>query len=101
MIEPIVSSGELNSATPTKPPRPVEGAGKIAENIGTGENAKNAIVWMTITWSFVIASVLSLLLFSLVVADKDFKYLEQIKSVWSIFVPLITLALGYSFGKSQ
>ena len=45
-------------------------AGKIAENIGTGENAKNSIVWMTITWSFMIAGVMSLLLFSLVVAEK-------------------------------
>jgi uncharacterized integral membrane protein len=76
-------------------------AGKIAENIGTGENAKNSIVWMTITWSFMIAGVMSLLLFSLVVAEKNFKYLEEIKSVWSIFIPLITLALGYAFGKSK
>ena len=101
MIEPVVSKGELNSTAPTRPPKPVEGGGRIAENIGTGENARNAIVWMTITWSFFIASGLSLLLFTLVVAEKDFKYLEQIKSVWTIFIPLITLALGYSFGKSQ
>jgi hypothetical protein len=75
--------------------------GRIAENIGTGDEAKNSIVWMTITWSFFIAGTLSLLFFSLVVAEKDFKYLEEIKSVWSIFIPLITLALGYAFGKSQ
>lgn len=100
-MEPISSSGELNSKVNATTPKPVEGAGKIAENIGTGENARNAIVWMTITWSFFIASSLSLLLFSLVVAEKDFQYLEQIKSVWTIFIPLITLALGYSFGKSQ
>jgi len=101
VIEPTASKGELNHEAHARTPKPVEGAGRIAENIGTGENAKNAIVWMTITWSFFIATGLSLLLFSLVVADKDFKYLEQIKSVWAIFVPLITLALGYSFGKSQ
>ncbi|WP_375123565.1 hypothetical protein [Pseudomonas sp. LW8] len=102
MIEPIVAKGELNHhEAPTRIAKPVEGAGRIAANIGTGENARNAIVWMTITWSFIIASGLSVLLFSLVVADKDFKYLEQIKSVWTIFIPLITLALGYSFGKSQ
>lgn len=75
--------------------------GKIAENIGSGEDAKNSIVWMTITWSFCIAGVLSLLLFGLVVADKNFKYIDEIKSVWSIFIPIITLALGYAFGKSQ
>lgn len=56
---------------------------------------------MTITWSFFIASILSLLLFSLVVAEKDFNYIGEIKGVWSIFVPIITLALGYAFGKSK
>lgn len=76
-------------------------AGKITANIGSGENAKNSIVWMTITWSFITAGVLSLLLFSLAVCDRDFKYLEEIKSIWSIFIPIITLALGYAFGKSQ
>jgi hypothetical protein len=56
---------------------------------------------MTITWSFVIASLLSLLFFSLIVVHKDFKYIDELKSVWGIFVPIITLALGYAFGKSQ
>jgi hypothetical protein len=101
MMDPINASGELHPKSVAATPKPVEGAGKIAENIGTGENARNAIVWMTITWSFFIATSLSLLLFTLVVAEKDFRYLEQIKSVWTIFIPLITLALGYSFGKSQ
>jgi uncharacterized integral membrane protein len=76
-------------------------AGTITQTIGTGDNAKNSIVWMTITWSFVVAGALSLLLFSLVVAEKDFKYVQEIKSVWSVFIPLITLALGYAFGKNQ
>ncbi|AXA25688.1 hypothetical protein C1S65_16780 [Pseudomonas putida] len=76
-------------------------AGKITHNIGTGENAKNSIVWMTITWSFLIAFFLSLLFFSLVVAHKDFSYIDHIKSIWAIFVPIITLALGYAFGKNK
>jgi hypothetical protein len=83
-------------------PQPRSGSsGRITETIGTGENAKNSIVWMTITWSFFIASAMSLLFFSLVVCYKDFSYIESIKSVWSIFVPIITLALGYAFGKSK
>ncbi|NIE73050.1 hypothetical protein F3J45_01030 [Pantoea sp. Ap-967] len=85
-----------------EPPKPSGGShGTIQATIGTGSNAKDSIVWMTITWSFVIASCISLLLFSLVVCYKDFKYLEEIKDVWTIFVPIITLALGYAFGKSQ
>ena len=100
-MEPIKSEGAMNRIPNSESLNPVESGGKIAKNIGTGDNAKNAIVWMTITWSFVIAAGLSVLLFSLVVWEKDFKYLEQIKSVWALFIPLITLALGYSFGKSQ
>ena len=80
--------------------RPQSSKGRIADNIGVGEEAKNSIVWMTITWSFVIAGLMTLLLFSLVVAEKDFKYLDEVKTVWGIFIPLITLALGYAFGKS-
>ena len=96
------SSEPSTGKTSKEVPQPRSGmAGKITHNIGTGENAKNSIVWMTITWSFSIAGILSLLLFSLVVAYKDFKYVEEIKSVWSIFAPLITLALGYAFGKSK
>jgi len=86
---------------PTSSGKPTEALGTLTEKMGTGENAKNSIVWMTITWSFSIATALSLLLFSLVVCYKDFSYLENIKSVWSLFIPLITLALGYAFGKSK
>lgn len=100
-----VSSGGIGK----KPPKagaatsgkPAEALGTLAEIMGTGENAKNSIVWMTITWSFAIATALSLLFFSLVVCYKDFSYLESIKSIWSMFIPLITLALGYAFGKSK
>lgn len=83
-------------------PQPKSGmAGKITHNIGTGENAKNSIVWMTIRWSFIVPGTMSLLLFILVLAEKDLKYTEEIKTVWAIFIPIITLALGYAFGKSK
>lgn len=91
-------SGKVGAETP----QPAPGLhGTIQATIGTGDNAKNSIVWMTITWSLVIASLLSLLIFSLAVCHKDFSYLDHIKTIWSIFVPIITLALGYAFGKSQ
>ena len=112
MIEPSEVHGvQVNTSggIGKKPPkagmassgRPTEALGTLTEKMGTGENAKNSIVWMTITWSFSIATALSLLFFSLVVCYKDFAYLESIKSVWALFIPLITLALGYAFGKSK
>lgn len=99
-IAPSSQSG-ISGAIGDSPKPSSGGSGRIAETIGTGDEAKNSIVWMTITWSFFIASMLSLLFFSLVVAYKDFDYIEDLKSVWAIFVPIITLALGYAFGRSQ
>ncbi|RKJ85484.1 hypothetical protein D6R50_19920 [Aeromonas veronii] len=77
--------------------------GKIATQIGTGQNAKDSFIWMTITWSFYISTGLSLALFakSCFVESPDVDVMTHIKDVWSIFTPIITLALGYAFGKGQ
>ena len=78
-------------------------AGKIAAHIGTGKNAKDPFIWMTITWSFVIATSLCLLLFirSFFVVAKDEVLLDSLVQIWTVFVPIITLALGYAFGKGE
>jgi uncharacterized membrane protein YdbT with pleckstrin-like domain len=80
-----------------------EVAGKIASHIGTGRNAKDSFIWMTITWSFYIATGISVLLFTRsffsVAAGEDI--LDALIKVWSVFVPIITLALGYAFGKGE
>lgn len=78
-------------------------AGKITEQIGTGSNAKDSFIWMTITWSFYIATAISVLFFfrSLIPDYNKIESLEYIKDIWDIFVPIITLALGYAFGKGQ
>ena len=80
--------------------------GKITKEIGTGDDAKHSIIWTTIRWCFIIASAISLILFiflgfaynnnnqSEIVELKKFIF-----SIWSIFTPIITLALGYAFGK--
>lgn len=78
-------------------------AGKIASHIGTGKNAKDSFIWMTITWSFVIASGLSVLLFLrsfFDVANEEI-LLDSLTKIWSVFIPIITLALGYAFGKGE
>ena len=82
--------------------------GTIANTIGTGENAKNSIVWMTITWSLRIAAGLSVVL--LIFMGISFfqgknqvvpEFTSHIVSIWSIFTPIITLALGYAFGRNE
>ena len=78
-------------------------AGKITGHIGTGKNAKDSFIWMTITWSFYIAAGMSVLIYIrsfYPVADGE-NLLDSIINIWSVFVPIITLALGYAFGKGE
>lgn len=82
--------------------------GSISKTIGTGENAKNSIIWMTITWSFYIAGGITII-FCMFLAiayyqNRESLIIELMKhmfSIWSIFTPLITLSLGYAFGRNQ
>lgn len=79
---------------------PSEGA--IAKQIGTGDNANNSFVYITIRYSFLIGVLVSLALYVLGFESKQpADMLELIKGVWSIFMPVITLALGYAFGKGK
>ncbi|EKD7163942.1 hypothetical protein OSF66_002729 [Vibrio vulnificus] len=78
--------------------------GNITQHIGSGENAKNSFIWMTITWSFIIGSGITFLIYlrSFFFDEPDTTSLiESIATVWTTFVPLITLALGYAFGKGE
>lgn len=78
--------------------------GKIAQTIGGGENAKNSFIWVTILWSFLIGGLTTLAIYLRPVycqAELQTDLLEDIKGAWSIFMPVITLALGYAFGKGK
>ncbi|MGR5130641.1 hypothetical protein [Photobacterium swingsii] len=78
-------------------------AGKIAGHIGTGRNAKDSFIWMTITWSFYIATGISILIFtrSFFSVSSGESLMDSLVQIWSVFVPIITLALGYAFGKGE
>ena len=76
----------------------------ISRTIGSGDDAKNSIVWITIRWSLIIGGLVTLALYLRPVycaSDYDGSLIEDIKSTWSIFMPVITLALGYIFGKGN
>ena len=79
--------------------------GKIALEIGTGDSAKDSFVYLTIKWSFLIGSLTTVAIFF-----KDFfgcgaagnmAIVDVVKNIWSVFMPVITLALGYAFGKGR
>lgn len=78
---------------------------KITETIGRGEDARNSFVYLTIKWSFIAGCIITVLivvnhwLFRMNETIPDFTH--DIQLVWDIVVPMITLALGYAFGKSR
>jgi hypothetical protein len=82
------------------------GAGTIAKQIGTGDNAKDSFVWMTLRSCFWIAGLISAGLFFTYFVSFFVKgcvpentIVDSLKNLWAIFTPIITLALGYAFGK--
>lgn len=76
--------------------------GKITATIGSGKHAQAAIVWQTIKWSFITGSFFSISFFVFAyLSEKQYSPTDDIQMVWSIFIPVITLALGYIFGKGK
>ena len=78
---------------------------KITGTIGRGEDARNSFVYITIKWAFISGCIITVLIvlnhwfFRKEETIPDFA--SDIQLVWDIVVPLITLALGYAFGKSR
>ncbi|MBL5882583.1 hypothetical protein [Lelliottia aquatilis] len=77
-------------------------SGSIANTIGEGENAKNSIVWKIITYTLYMYSAIILVLCSYDLYNNNGAgCLYIIKETWSTFCPLLTLSLGYMFGKRE
>lgn len=76
--------------------------GKMAGVIGSGKYAQAAIAWHVIRWSFATGIILTALQFisSVFIQSKPFS-LVDVKELWTIIIPIITLVLGYMFGKGK
>lgn len=79
--------------------------GKITQTIGRGDDARNSFVFITLRWAFVIGIILTVLIalnnWCFKENDKVPDLMGDVTTAWEIVVPLITLALGYAFGKSK
>ncbi len=99
--EPIQNTRRKSSLNPQQP----DMHGKITTTIGTGEVAKDSIIYLVIRWSFISGTVITFLLvinnWLFLVNGKVPDLTNDIKVTWSIVIPIITLALGYAFGKSK
>lgn len=74
----------------------------IPGKIGQGDDAKNSVVWHVITYSLTIYScIVAALLVIDVVGNGGQSALTIVKDSWAIFTPIITLSLGYMFGKKE
>lgn len=78
---------------------PIPGA--VTQQIGSGEHAQNSIVYRTILWSFIGGGLLSAASIIIALCNGSASALSEVKDIWAIFAPLITLALGYLFGKGR
>lgn len=90
---PSFNSTERSISTPIP--------GAVTQQIGSGEHAQNSIVYRTILWSFTGGGLLSAAAVAIALTNGSTTPFAEIKDVWSIFAPLITLALGYVFGKGK
>lgn len=74
----------------------------IPDKIGKGDDAKNSVVWHVITYSLTIYScIVAALLVIDVLNNGGQSALDIVKDSWAIFTPIITLSLGYMFGKKE
>lgn len=87
----------------------IDTAPLIPSKIGKGEDAKNSIIWTIITWSLAIPTAITFFYFITMWAVYSNQFnipqeaaliRQEILKIWGIFIPIITLALGYLYGKS-
>lgn len=79
-------------------------AGRVTGLIGEGIHAQNSIVFVTIAAAFAAATlftIISFIIYAWKEACAATSFGDVVKGVWSVFIPVITLALGYAFGKGR
>ncbi|RYY84785.1 MAG: hypothetical protein EOO15_18545 [Chitinophagaceae bacterium] len=97
----LILPQEPTKKPPTRRDRLEPILGEVSKIIGSGENAQHSIVYKTIAWSFTAGAFFSVATFFYIAYIGKENPVESIKGVWSIFAPIITLSLGYIFGKTS
>lgn len=75
--------------------------GEINQKIGTGDNAKDAIAYLCLRWSFILLSailiILSIYSAVMIYNGKEETFVDNLLKGCGIITPIITLLLGYIF----
>ncbi|EGR2831190.1 hypothetical protein ACLB4W_003657 [Vibrio cholerae] len=107
-----IDIGDIENAEPKRKKSAIAGdiVGSVSNTIGTGKHAQDSVVWLTIRWCFILGLLLSAILIIFMWPNspdgvhppvKDIFPIEELKTIWAIFIPIVTLALGYMFGKGK
>jgi hypothetical protein len=84
---------------------PSQQSGKIPDYIGKGEDAKNSLAYLVLKGIFILSILLTVLIFiNCVIFRRNEKVpdiMSDIKLSFDIIIPIVTLVLGYIFGKSS
>lgn len=83
-----------------------ETPGKITKTIGSGNNAKYSIIYLVLVAAFISSILITILVVANHWCFRDCEnkvpdITNDIKAIWDILTPIITMALGYAFGKSE
>lgn len=74
----------------------------ISDLIGRDSEAQNSVVWLviskTLNWSWWVCLIL---IINDIIRNDGKNAIDITKSIFDIFIPIITLALGYLFGKKK
>jgi len=94
------TSGIADTENPVSHKNANNSPGSMAGSVGTGKHAKTNIIWYIVSASFVVFSCIVSSLVVMTIYGYNVSSLSQdIKDIWGIFTPILTLALGYLFGK--
>lgn len=79
----------------------VTNPGSVGKIVGDKAHAPNNIIYIVIRYCFAAASLITVGLFLDSLREHHELKFEHIEITWSIFIPVITGALGYVFGKGR
>ncbi|WP_374736455.1 hypothetical protein [Klebsiella variicola] len=101
------SESEKSKVTAKKGASPTSESEDQRRSFIDSEDAKETVVWFIIKFVLILCGCITAGIFfiNIIVNKKDItsakETIDDIKSLWEIFYPILTLALGYLFGKSQ
>lgn len=80
--------------------------GRLTSWIGTGKNAKHSIAFLVLIWVFIAGGITTIIVvFDCWYFSEESGHSQsiaiEIKLIWELVTPIVTLVLGYEFGRNE